>query len=634
MKVFYLFLILNASLSWHGVLNEDSFADSLQNHNSAFERQIDSVNFNIRSFPEKAKNDALRLLNKARHEGDALSEATILDLLGRISYLNGDLDEALDYGNMALKHYEQTGDLYLTKKALVYSNLANVYLQIGNHTKALEYFLIALEQFETGDDKRNLGIVLGNMGNLFTGIGDYERAIESYQAAISIFRPINYTKGMAINNNNLGEAWLKLKQFDTAIVYYDKAQKLYDTLDDKRGISLVLNNIGSFYQQQGLPLKALGFLQKSLQQQMALSSDIGIAETLSNIGALYKQLGNYDSSLYYLNLSQEIGEDKGYIKILELNAKNMMELFVSADDFKNAFVWQTMYKNYSDSIMRAKSDRQLSEMQTKYETEQKEKTINLLRQENEIQVLEKHKSEQLRNFVIISLVFVLALIFAFFSIKNSKNAKKMAELERIALYAQMKPHFIFNVLSSIQTFILENDLENADRYLSKFAKLIRMILESTKSMTILLEDELNLLNLYIDIEKMRFENQFEKLVHVEPHLDPKEIRIPSLLLQTFVENAIWHGLSPRAGKGKLLISIGGSKKCLRCIIEDDGVGRSFVSENPKLPGHVSMGLRLAEKRLGMSQTNRLFKRQSITIEDLVKNGKPAGTRVVINIPYK
>jgi tetratricopeptide (TPR) repeat protein len=625
---------LNTSLSWHGVLNEDTFADSLQNQSSALERQIDSVNFNLRSFPEKAKSDALRLLSDARHEGDALSEATILDLLGRISYLDGDLGEALDYGNMALELFEQKGNLYASKKALVYSNLANVYLQIGNHTKALEYYLAALEEFETGDDKRNLGIVLGNMGNLFSGIGNYEKAIESYQAAISIFRPINYTKGMAINNNNLGEAWLRLKQYDTAIVYYDNAYKLYESLDDKRGISLVLNNIGSFYQQQSMPLKALGFFRKSLQQQMALGSDIGIAETLSNIGALYNQLGNYDSSLHYLNLSQEIGEANGYIKVLELNAKNMTELYVTTDDYKNAFAWQAIYKNYSDSIMSAKSDRQLTEMQTKYETEQKEKTISLLRQENEIQVLEKQKSEQLRNFVIISLVFVLALIFAFFSIKNSKDAKKMAELERIALYAQMKPHFIFNVLSSIQTFILENDLKNADRYLSKFARLIRLILESTKSMTILLEDELNLLNLYIDIEKMRFDNQFEQIVRIEPHLNPKEIRIPSLLLQPFVENAIWHGLSHRAGKGKLLISIGGSKKRLRCIIEDDGVGRSFVAENPKLPGHVSMGLKLAEKRLGMFQTKRLFKRQSIIIEDLVKNGKPAGTRVVINIPYK
>ena len=264
---------------------------------------------------------------------------------------------------------------------------------------------------------------------------------------------------MAINNNNLGEAWLRLKQFDTAIIYYEKAQKLYYTLDDKRGISLVLNNIGSFYQQQGLPLKALDFLQKSLQQQMALGSNIGIAETLSNIGALHNQLGNYDSSLHYLNLSQKIGEDNGYIKILELNAKHLMELYVSRDDYENAFKWQTMYKSFSDSLMSAKSDRQLTEMQTKYETEKKEKTINLLKQENEIQEFEKLKSEQLRNFVIISLVFVLALIFAFFSIKNSKNAKKMVELERIAIYAQMKPHFIFNVLSSIQTFILENDLK-------------------------------------------------------------------------------------------------------------------------------------------------------------------------------
>lgn len=373
--------------------NNDIVIDSVQNHNSYFEQQIDSIRLNIRSYPEKAKNNALGLLTKARAENDVLSEAIILDLLGRISYLDGDLGEALDYGNMALERFEQKGDLYVSKKALVYSNLANVYLQIGNHTKALEFYLIAVEQLETGNDKRNLGIVLGNMGNFFFRIGNYDRAIESYQEAIAIFRPINYTKGMAINNNNLGEVWLRLKQFDTAKFYYDKAQKLYDTLDDKRGISLVLNNIGTLYQQQGLPLKALASFQESLEQQITLGSNIGIAETLSNIGALHNQLGNYDTSLHFLNLSQVIAEENGYIKILAKNARNMMELYVSEDDYKNAYVWQTRYKSFSDSIMRANNDRQLNEMQIKYETEQKEKTIDLLRQENEIQELEKLKSE-------------------------------------------------------------------------------------------------------------------------------------------------------------------------------------------------------------------------------------------------
>jgi LytS/YehU family sensor histidine kinase len=301
---------------------------------------------------------------------------------------------------------------------------------------------------------------------------------------------------------------------------------------------------------------------------------------------------------------------------------------------KKALQWFMEYKDLSDSAMSAQSSRLLTEMNAKYETTQKEKEISLLKQEKEIHALEKAKDDQFFYFVIFSLLFIVILVYAIFSIRNSKIAKKMGEFERIALRAQMKPHFIFNALSSIQTFILESDLKNADRYISKFARLIRLILESSKMPTILLEDELHMLKLYIEIEQMRLENKFEYSIEVNPGVNAKSIRISSMLLQPFVENAIWHGISPKEGKGKLLISIVQSKTCIYCTIEDDGVGRSHAAEQNKLPGHKSMGMMITEKRLNLLHRRKILKKQLFQVEDLKKNGLAVGTRVNICIPFE
>ena len=628
----FFFIILQSNLEEQDTVyvNKETLTET-----ETYQQQLEYINSNSRSTPEKSKKAAIRLLNEVKNKQEPHIEALILNTLSRTEYFLGNLAEALDYAFMALEKYESLDGAYVFEISAVNNNMANIYLEIGDQTKALEYYLLALEKYDPEINPRNAGVLLGNIGNLYLDIGQNLKSIEYYQKAIALFEPIKYFKGLAIQNNNIGEAWLGLKKYDTAFFHYQKASVLYDSLNDKRGIALVLNNIGYLYQQQGKPDEALNYLKKSLTQQNEIGTIIGMAETMSNLGALYLELGNNDSSAFYLDQAQQIGKSTGSLKILEQNARNMSNLFYVKGDYREALKWHKTFKTLSDSVILANSDHLLTEMQTKYETEQKEKEINLLKQENEIRALEQEKANQLRNFFIFSLLFILILIYAVFSIRNSKIAKKMGELERIALRAQMKPHFIFNALSSIQTFILENDLRNADRYLSKFAKLIRLILDSSKMPMILLEDELNMLNLYIEIEKMRLDNKFDVLINIDEKINPKKIRIASMLMQPFVENAIWHGFSPKDEKGILKIDISIEGDNLICIIEDNGVGRSQANlKFNKLPGHKSTGLKITEKRLDITHRNKFIKKQYFKIEDLYDNAKAIGTRVRITIPYK
>jgi hypothetical protein len=156
--------------------------------------------------------------------------------------------------------------------------------------------------------------------------------------------------------------------------------------------------------------------------------------------------------------------------------------------------------------------------------------------------------------------------------------KKLSEMEMQALRAQMNPHFIFNCLNSINGFILENDPDAASDYLTKFSRLIRLILQNSNAPTVTLENELEALELYLEMEALRFENKFTFLIHCAEEVDAKYVDIPPLLIQPYVENAIWHGLLHKEGLGNITIHLQQAGDVLLCTIEDDGIGRKRAAE--------------------------------------------------------
>jgi PAS domain S-box-containing protein len=208
--------------------------------------------------------------------------------------------------------------------------------------------------------------------------------------------------------------------------------------------------------------------------------------------------------------------------------------------------------------------------------------------------------------------------------------KKIGELKLMALRSVMSPHFIFNVLNSIQFFIAKNDRLNAINYLSTFSKLIRSILTQSVNNKIKLADEIDMLSNYVQLEMTRFENKFDFKLELNPDVDIDSIEIPSLLIQPYVENAILHGLYNKHEKGTLSIRIEEQDDCVVFEIEDDGVGRKAALELRKknFPTHKSMGIKLTEERLKLIN---LHNNTGFEIEDLADDHGPLGTRVRIKI---
>jgi LytS/YehU family sensor histidine kinase len=216
-----------------------------------------------------------------------------------------------------------------------------------------------------------------------------------------------------------------------------------------------------------------------------------------------------------------------------------------------------------------------------------------------------------------------------------QKTELLNELEKVkvkALQSQMNPHFIFNCLNSIRLFYLNNDLEKGDDYITKFSRLIRSILNFSRMDDISLKEELDTLSLYMEFERMRFQNKFDFDIKVNSQLDLSSVRVQSLLLQPFVENAIWHGLMPLKSSGKVMITVESHKENSIVInIEDNGIGREKAKEFSKssTQKHKSFGLQITKERLELLKHSNNKSASFVIIDLYDKAGEPKGTKVQI-----
>jgi ligand-binding sensor domain-containing protein len=248
------------------------------------------------------------------------------------------------------------------------------------------------------------------------------------------------------------------------------------------------------------------------------------------------------------------------------------------------------------------------------------------------------------------LVFTLVLSAVYFALRQrvalikkrtaekSKIRQQMAELENQALRSQMNPHFIFNCLNSINGFIVGNNPDEASRFVTKFSRLIRLILDNSKVPFVTLEQELSALKIYIDLEKMRFESGFESKVEVDSRLHTTALFIPPMIFQPFVENAIWHGLLHKDTSGKLTVELYEAENHLFVKIQDNGIGRAAASELKSKSSLKSKSYGLAITRQRIVNFNAAQNAQSddsVYVEDLVDDaGNPCGTRVTLKLTIR
>jgi LytS/YehU family sensor histidine kinase len=209
----------------------------------------------------------------------------------------------------------------------------------------------------------------------------------------------------------------------------------------------------------------------------------------------------------------------------------------------------------------------------------------------------------------------------------------MIELEAKALRSQMNPHFIFNCMNSIKSLIQQHEEEKSVIYLTTFSKLIRNLFNSADKKEISLYDEIETCKLYLQLEAMRFDTKFSFAVNVDGNIDLKSVQVPALIIQPFIENAIWHGIVPRNSSGQVSLNVLRKDGNVEIVIDDDGIGREASQQNKSVSGfaHQSKGVNLTQSRL---ELNNLLQQRQASLQIIDKkdsNGNPSGTTVYLEL---
>ena len=271
----------------------------------------------------------------------------------------------------------------------------------------------------------------------------------------------------------------------------------------------------------------------------------------------------------------------------------------------------------------------------KYESEKSANKLQVLAAQNELVTTKLKKTETSLLIGGFGLALLAGIFYILYRQYQLKNEKKLLTLEQTMLRSQMNPHFLFNSLNSIKLYIINNEKKNAVHYLNKFSKLIRKILEASSLKEISLAEELETVELYMNIENIRFSNEINFNISIDDDIDVHIVKMPSLILQPFLENALWHGLSSKEGEKKIDLNVSkGNDNFIDISITDNGVGReaSEIIRKRKVLKRKSVGIEITKERLANFSKDYLntFDVSIIDLYDTENN--PTGTQIILHIP--
>jgi len=578
------------------------------------------------------------------------------------------LQDCIENYKKAVYYYRKIGDEQTEGDICTW--LCMTYSEMGEYKDGFEYCEKSLQlsqklQKDSSStirlDYRNWLVQqsIANMADLYKVAGDYETAM-TYLRQGRQFAAAHNTKWEM--DNEMGELFRLTGQYDSSIYYL---KKYVDPKIWRIKLSSVIL-LGETYMATKEYDMALNLFQGIIDSCRALKNRTGVrtyfGKSLINAGKIYLEKKNYKTALQYIKEGISL---VGNNSVVMDGYEPLSQIYHQMGKNDSAYFYLQKYTIMKDSILNKQFIWRLNNYKKEAEDLRKTSQINILDKENQLKDQKLKQQAFVKNALIGGLILFLSFGFFFFrslSLKRKNERLRLqkdlemqqlasekkhaelqhqaSELEMQALRAQMNPHFIFNCLSSINRFIFKNDNKTASDYLTRFSRLIRMVLMHSQKKLITLEDELEMLRLYLDLERLRFKDAFDYSITTTNIVDAGAIFIPPLLLQPFCENAVWHGLMHKESKGHLnvIISevISEDNKVLHCIIEDDGIGREKAAElkSKSAENEKSMGLKITTERLALLNQENNFS-TFYRIEDILdKNNEVAGTKVQLKIRYK
>lgn len=530
----------------------------------------------------------------------------------------------LDFAEKTLEISQKMG--YGRGTMLAYERMALIYqYSFSNPYKAQEFYHKALSLMEEDKKLQPYGwSIYGGIGTLYYEQEEYGKALDFFK------RVLKHDKSLELTATaNMANIYGSINQLDSAILYYNKALGLEQVKSNPTYKANLHSNLSLIYGQDGQVDSALVSAEKSL----ALIDEYGIEfvrpTAYANASMAYLGHNDYEMAEKYAKLSLELSDAQGNLFLQKSAWGTLADVYAAKGDFSDALEAYKKFSVLKDSLNGQNRRVEINRKQLEFDFE-KERTVT--KAEIERQTTLK------RATLLGGGGLLLASIFGFMLYKRRRDTveqKKEAEFRAMvsdtelkALRAQMNPHFIFNSLNSIGDYILKNDTGMAMEYLTKFAKLMRMVLENSEFKEIPLEDDLKFLELYLQVEAKRQPGRFTFEIIVEKGLDVQNILVPPLLLQPFIENSIWHGFAQKSEQGHISIGIAKQGDMLLCTVDDDGMGWKAESGVPTTKK--SFGVAITESRLEILNTQKNAQGK-LNITD---KGRDKGTRVEVSLPLE
>lgn len=509
-------------------------------------------------------------------------------------------------------------------------------------------------------------------GTQFQRYDDFDSSLVYFEKAYGLAETIKNTQVMGAAINAMAATYGKLRRHDQALTYYKKALPIAEASGDSLLMGLLIGNTGLSYGRLGIGDSALFYGKWGLQIAEASGSPRELRQALNVLtmasyltkdykgtftysdglrdlvgstedwgfmitpylfrAKSWKALGESDRALKDINRSIEIARDIEYVS----GEVNSLEWLVAFNEergaYESAFKHLERLAELKDSEKDRETTKQLERMALRYELKEKDTSLK-----NMVEVQKATTAKvQFRNLMIASVILAFLIIVGLTVLvyKRKVEKQKMAaqESQNRLLRSQLNPHFLFNALSSIQLFMINKGQgPQALEYLSKFAKLMRRILENSRESFVSLEDELATLRHYLDLQKIRFDNKFDYEIQVNTEHDPEDITIPPMFAQPFIENSLEHGIT-NLKDGLIKLSFEEIYGTLNFSVEDNGMGITRSVKMKKGSEHQSLATIITRDRIALIK-KQLKRRISFDVRDKHNAEEQViGTEVIFELP--
>ena len=623
---------------------QDNGSLEFDNHVATLLSQKPSRYASIDSLIKMHSRDSIKmksLINASRNSNYLEGESYALNALGVI-YRNVSLyEKSIKTHETAKTIADQAKDQELQIVSL--NNIGVAYRRMDLVKPALDFHTKALDISRSVENPSktvsyNIAVSQNSIGNIYLILDQFQLALKQFEKSIAIEKKAGNRLGLAINYQNIGYAYEAQGELENALRNYKLSLEFNEQIDSNLGRVICYNSIGQVYIKQRKFDDAKVIIEKALTKALTINDQFYIAASYINLGWVQNEMGDLLPSEQNLIKGLEVAKQYNLnLSIVEAD-KHLSDLYDKTENYKLALAHYKESIEVKKTINNDRNLRYVNDVIIQYENEAKNNEIKALASENQIVKSKLERNKKIFWYSMLALAIIGAILVVLYRHRQLNQEKQILTLEQDMLRSQMNPHFIFNSLNSIKLYIINNEKENAVYYLNKFSKLIRKILVASSEKENSLEDELDTMKLYMNIENIRFSNEIDFEIKVDETINTASMKVPTLVLQPFLENAIWHGLSSsKKDDKKVVLHVYRTQDDFVTIsITDNGIGRKEADKinRDKLLKRKSVGIAITKARLA-NFSKGYSNDYSIDINDLHDdNGNPTGTRVIVDIPTR